>query len=567
MAVAHPRLDDDPRAVEPSLGHLARGVWHRAVVVLGVVVVTVAVALVVTAQSSRTYEASAEVRVSSGNLPSADGMSSAEANTLLATQVQYLQSSQLANDVAQRLAGEFDVIQVLVEGVPESQVATITVVSSSAEGAARAANTYAVAYDERRDAAVVEEATARAQQTEGQVERLQARLEELQAQIDEETERVNGEIARITIARDAAARVGTVLEPSDVIQPNTSFLNALQGQYSDTASQLGLATTRLEEYRQVAQAANGGVAIVSAAEPPAAPSSPGAAQVVALAGILGLALGVGLALLLTALDRRLRSARDVAAVAGPLDTVGPAVGRPDPAALTVDGMSLPPLTGRTVDSFLAPALWLAQAVEGSGRNRVLVTSPREPQSAAPALAVALARCGRSVVLVDADLRNHGPAVLDPTRRRGLSDVLLGEVLLVDVLVDVEVPGSGSLRIVSAGREEADLAALGSSEMGRLLEVLGRDADVVVVSGAPCRVGRELDIAPVGVDASLLLVTLGATVRDDLDLAVAHVQRAGAPALGVLVVDPDLRGTGHGAVPGRRRAASDSSSVPSGSSAG
>ncbi len=564
MAVLHPRLDDAPAGAEPSAGSLAKGVLRRWPVVLAVFLLTVVAALVAANLAPKTYRATAEVRVSSGNIPSAQGLSSAEANTLLATQVQYLQSTQLGSDVAQRLAGEIEILDVAVEGVPESQVAAVTVVAGSAEDAAEAANTYVVAYDERRDRAVAEEATSRAEQTTAQVERLQARLQELQQQIDAETERVNGELARITIARDAAARAGTVLEPEDVVQPNTTFLSALQGQYNDVASQLGLASTRLEEYQQIAEAANGGVAIVSAATPPSAPSSPGLSQVLALASILGLALGVGAALLLTVLDRRVRSVDDVAVASGGVHLVGPVVGRPDPAAIDLDGLSLPPLSGGTVDSFLSSASWLAVARERGAYDVVLVAAPRGPQTAAPALALALARCGRTVVLVDADLRSPVPGEPDDSRRRGLSDVLLGDALLVDVLVDVDVRGAGSLRVVPAGRAGADVALLAGADMGKLVESLRRDSDVVVLSGAPVMHGREIDVVPVGVDCSLVVATLGVTRRDDLAVAVDHLARTGAALLGVLVADPSLQATSRAAAPTSRSQSGVDSTVGSGS---
>ena len=82
---------------------------------------------------------------------------------------------------------------------------------------------------------------------------------------------------------------------------------------------------------------------------------------------------------------------------------------------------------------------------------VLVTSggPGEGKSTVSAnLAVSLAQAGRSVVLVDADLRR--PAIHRRCRlpnERGLADVLVGEVALADAIQ--EDPFSG-VPVITSG---------------------------------------------------------------------------------------------------------------------
>ena len=82
---------------------------------------------------------------------------------------------------------------------------------------------------------------------------------------------------------------------------------------------------------------------------------------------------------------------------------------------------------------------------GSGQKVVMVTSSVDDEGKSLTLAnlaVATARAGRNVVLVDFDLRRPTQDKLFETdgRAPGLTDVLLGSVALDDALIEIPLAG-------------------------------------------------------------------------------------------------------------------------------
>jgi capsular exopolysaccharide synthesis family protein len=166
------------------------------------------------------------------------------------------------------------------------------------------------------------------------------------------------------------------------------------------------------------------------------------------------------------------------------------------------------------------------------------------------LAIALARTGKTVALLDLDLRNPTIARFFACEgRRGFTDVLGGRVELEDVLVEASVrpdrasaqsldPG-GSLRILPAGLQSANLADFaGTPAVAAVLERARLSADVVLVDTPPLLDGGD-SIALSGQVDSLVLVTRARKTTRSV-LAEARRLLAGSPAakLGVVVTSAD-----------------------------
>lgn len=114
---------------------------------------------------------------------------------------------------------------------------------------------------------------------------------------------------------------------------------------------------------------------------------------------------------------------------------------------------------------------------------VLVTSPGDRQgrtTTAANLAVTLAQAGRSVILVDADLRHPQlHHVFGISGEYGLTTLLDGEAGVEEVLEETAVPG---LHVIPAGRrEEGDhVDLLDSGQLARVLHAVQKHADVIVL---------------------------------------------------------------------------------------
>ncbi|GIE45498.1 hypothetical protein Alo02nite_83960 [Actinoplanes lobatus] len=114
---------------------------------------------------------------------------------------------------------------------------------------------------------------------------------------------------------------------------------------------------------------------------------------------------------------------------------------------------------------------------------VLVTSPGDRQgrtTTAANLAVTLAQAGRSVILVDADLRHPQlHHVFGISGEYGLTTLLDGEAGVEEVLEETSVPG---LYVIPAGRREEGehVDLLDSGQLARVLHAVQKHADVIVL---------------------------------------------------------------------------------------
>jgi polysaccharide biosynthesis transport protein len=239
---------------------------------------------------------------------------------------------------------------------------------------------------------------------------------------------------------------------------------------------------------------------------------------------LGLLLGVGLAFFREALDTRVRSASEIASRLGlPLLARLPGgLGEEKRLVMVAEP------DGVEAEAFriLRTNLELLQLEHGA--RTIMVTSALEGEGTSPTaanLAVALARAGRRVVLVDLNFRRPSVAgMFGLGRRAGLADAVLGHVRLETALVRVTVrPGSphgngapgtlgrreaqGVLDVVTSGSLRPDPGEFVSTQaLGDVLKELGGYAELVLIDAPPLLgVGDAIALMP-RVDALLLVAS-------------------------------------------------------------
>jgi Mrp family chromosome partitioning ATPase len=156
-------------------------------------------------------------------------------------------------------------------------------------------------------------------------------------------------------------------------------------------------------------------------------------------------------------------------------------------------------SARAAVAELSPAaVAVTSSVPGEGKTTVAV-----------GLAIALARAGSSVLLVDGDVRQRGLSArfgfrpgTGAGRRPGLGAVLRGEAALDAALRPGPVPGLAVLPTAV----ETDGAALLAGRFERFLDGARQCFDVVIVDGPPLLVGGEGSEPLAGAcDAALLVV--------------------------------------------------------------
>lgn len=274
---------------------------------------------------------------------------------------------------------------------------------------------------------------------------------------------------------------------------------------------------------------------------------------------LGLILGVGLALLWEALDTRVRSAEDIEKHLGM-----PLLARlSEPPGRLQRKNSLVMIAepaGHQAESFRMLRTNIDFVNLDRGARVIMVSSAldREGKSTTIAnLAVAYARTGRRVVLVDFDLRR--PALgrfFGLPRREGLTNVALGELSLDDAIKYVAVepegaasPGSqsssangnrpgaieGVLEVLLSGpAPPAATEFVASRAAGDVLDELRKHADLVLIDAPPLlQVGDAMNLTA-RVDAMFVVTRLKILRRPILSELARVLEACPAEKLGFVL---------------------------------
>ena len=271
---------------------------------------------------------------------------------------------------------------------------------------------------------------------------------------------------------------------------------------------------------------------------------------------LGLVIGLVLVSLAESLDTRVRSADDVAGRLGlPLLTRIPIPPRTLRKAGTL-GM-LGDEGGPETEAYRKLRINLDFANLSTKARTIMVTSAVEQEGKSTTvgnLAVALARAGRRVVLIDLDLRKpYLDHFFDLTGRPGLTDVALRSVTLDQALWAIPLPGSaggpnaGSLHVLPSGPippNPADL--IENSVVSEILLDLAQRSDVVLIDSAPLLPVSDGVVLSNKVDAMLVVVRATTINRQVLGEFQRVLAACPAAKLGfVLAGSEEGQGYGYG----------------------
>jgi capsular exopolysaccharide synthesis family protein len=167
-----------------------------------------------------------------------------------------------------------------------------------------------------------------------------------------------------------------------------------------------------------------------------------------------------------------------------------------------------------------PSLLISSPSRGDGKSDVAAN-----------LAVVLARAGKLVILVDANLRRPQIATLfGMPDQNGLAQLLDSDSLPEPVAVS-SVP---NLFVLPAGGVAPNSSEiLGSQRMYRLIQEYKSRADVVLIDSPPLWYSDALALAP-QVDGVLLVVSSGSTGRENTLNAVESLRLVGARIIGTVL---------------------------------
>ncbi|GAA5111437.1 hypothetical protein [Haloechinothrix salitolerans] len=282
---------------------------------------------------------------------------------------------------------------------------------------------------------------------------------------------------------------------------------------------------------------------------PATTTAPSPTRLIPVGAVVGVLLGAGVAVLGEILERRVRDEHDLRRALG----VTP-LARVSLADNGTDGTGLPGAGRWDEASLESVRRWRATSQLSADPPRTLLVAGvagGEGASAVAALfANASATAGAATLLVESDLR--APRLchrLGLTTQPGLTDVLRGNALLSDVVVDVAGPRAAApqpqprtlatasaLGIIPAGtdvRQPGEL--LGGRTFRDFIGAVAPRYDVVVVDGAPILPYADSVAVAAQVDAVVLVVAEGTTSRRDVETALAQLNAVGAEVAGAVLV--------------------------------
>lgn len=410
----------------------------------------------------------------------------------------------------------------------------------------------------------------------------QANLAELQGRLQAEVQRLQ---ESVKADYEAADRTEKLLSESfsdqkgqmAKLQENLAEFQILKRDAQTTEQLYQAILARVKEASIASTMVPSNVSLINPARLPNKPYKPKTLRDLAIASILGLTLGVGLAFLMEHLDDSIKSAEDLERYCN-LPSLGmlPLLGRNGKLPLgqykklkSKGPWKYLPLTKRREEALAeaedrdlivtkypgSPAseairhahTAIMLSVSGRPPGAIMVTSPNPNDGktmVASNLALTFALGGQQTALIDGDLRKpriHQIFQLD--RQPGLSNYLTGSAPLEEILRPSHVP---NLSIITAGaRPPSPGNLLNSREIKDLLTQLRERFDHIIIDTPPILGFSDGLLISVLTDGVLLVTRHNATHRSAARLAQQLLSQVHAPLMGSVLNCVDAHGQASG----------------------
>lgn len=278
--------------------------------------------------------------------------------------------------------------------------------------------------------------------------------------------------------------------------------------------------------------------------------------VFALASMLGLIAGFGLAYLADVTDKSFRSPEEIRRrlnlpVLGHIPSLlseeeerakADGVAGPDPILVTYYKSK-----SRKAEVFRAVRTALYFNTRGEGHKVIQITSPNMGDgktTLSTNLAVSIAQSGKRIILIDADFRRPRiHKIFGAGNDLGFTSVLTGQCELREAIQPSSVPG---LSLLSSGPIPPNPAELLTSpRFKELIDELREQYDFVIIDTPPLLVVTDPCVVAPRVDGVLLCIRVAKNGRPVAERAREVLVSLGANVLGVVVNGISLFGQGYG----------------------
>jgi len=492
-------------------------IWQRAWLILLATVLVTGMTFYLSVTSTPIYQATTTIEIDQGADPRNDPYSALRSSEMVAsTYVEQMQAPILLKSVIEQLGLPMSVAQLsgglTVEQVRDTQLIRVSVESSNPLLAQTLANTIARVFIE--------------QEIGRQQARFQAGLQDLEAQIAIVQ-------ASIEETQKAIAALGDPLDADSARMPEFARLEMarLESQLTSDQTRLVILLKSAEDFRLAMARYTDYINIFSPAELPTEPVRPRTTLNTILGGISGLVMGISSAFMLEYLDDTIRSPEDVktALHAGVLGVLPLSRDANAHEAIVAVEQPLSPIT----EAFRNLRTSIEFSALGQTVRTLLITSPLPTDGKTfivANLAAVMAQAGKSVIVVDADLRHpmlH--RLFDLPQEPGLTSALLDPTDRENALRLTKVDG---VRIVTAGPHPHNPSELLSSErMQNFIAWLTESADVVLMDSPPVLAVTDAVVLSAMVEGTVLVVDCGETRKLLASQALERLTDVGARVLG------------------------------------
>jgi polysaccharide biosynthesis transport protein len=379
------------------------------------------------------------------------------------------------------------------------------------------------------------------------VRSLRMAVEQRKAQIEQrDKEFCDAYVAAIeTTWRTAEQRANEIHAQMDAQQKRALELNAKAAEYTRLESERSrmeklcdALDARVKELNVTQQGGAFNIHVLEPAQPEDKPSKPAKMATLGMGSVLGLMLGIGLALVQEARDQRLRSADEVQSMLElPLLGVIPHMYGRTTLAQKGQMVHLQPMSA-AAEAYRTLRTVVQFGATGGKARSLLFTSPASgdgKSTAASNLAIAMAQAGRKVLLLDADCRRPAQHFIFGLDEGTGFCSLLGDGNAFEQAI--RPSGIGNLDILPCGPTPPNPAEVLSSELFlQMLSALQERYDHVVIDSPPANVVTDAQILSAIVDVSILVLRSQSSTRHEARYTRDRLLRVGGRVLGVVVND-------------------------------
>jgi len=321
----------------------------------------------------------------------------------------------------------------------------------------------------------------------------------------------------------------------------------LQFDWEQTKKLCDILDERIKELAVTEEVGALNITILEVARPADKPSKPQKARTMAMALVLGLMLGGGLALLRDWMDHRLRSAEEISAILGvPVLGTVPSMSRrlsivERGCKVHLESKSSASEAYRTIRTSIFFGVPKGEA------KTILITSPGPGEGKTTLvsnLAIAMAQAGQKTLIIDADFRKPMQhEIFKADDSKGLSALLAGIVSLDDAIQPAGVDG---LDLLTCGPDVPNPSEMLNSEaFSKMLKSLSEKYDRIVIDSPPVMPVTDAQILAALCDITLLILRAEQSSRKASQQARDGLLGVGARILGAIVNDVSRRNGRYG----------------------